>query len=172
MMHNPAILLVIVALATRVFAAWNKSRAKKAPPVVAPGGTDDERTRRVREEVARKIAERRAGLRPSADAPEEEDLPAFPPERIPARMDDVEAAVARQNALGEQIRVLESASAASAVAARSAATAAFLRGTPVAGAGESRFPELADPQRARRAIVLREVLGAPRGLSVDGCLWR
>jgi hypothetical protein len=170
MMHNPAVLLVIVALATRVYAAWNRSRAKGAPPVVPPAGGDDERTRRVREEVARKIAERRAGLRPSAPAPEEEDLPAFPPDLVPARTDDIDAAVARQRALGEQIRALEAASAASAVSARPAAAAASA--PPVPTAADHRFPELADPRSARRAVVLREILGAPRGLSVDGCLWR
>ena len=157
MMQNPAILLVIVALAARIFGAWMKSRAKNAPPVVAPRGMDDERTRRVREEVARKIAERRAGLRPSAPAAEEEDLPAFPPDTPPVQTDDIDAAVARQKFLTEQVRALDAATAASARSAAAAASAAFSPGVTAPGAGESRFPELADPRSARRAMVLREI---------------
>ena len=68
-LHN----FVPIALALAAWAAATWSKLKKKQGAAAPPATDEaERTRRVQEEVRRKIAERRAR---SAEAPEDRRIP-------------------------------------------------------------------------------------------------
>jgi len=174
LLQNPAILLVLVVLATRFIgkrlAAGRKASAAAEPTAAA--AEEAERTRRVREEVARKIAERRREAAPpvapraaAAARPAVEVPPARPPARTYADA-DLAGVLAQQQKLVDQMRVLEGVQAPAPGAARGS----FSAPSPAASGGA--LPELADGHGARRAIVLREVLGPPRGLTLEGCLWR
>lgn len=165
-LDNPAVILVIVAFALRAMRARSKAAAKRE----GPPPQDDERTRRVREEIQRRIAERRGPVvAPPAAEPAPEPamvLGAEPPPPV----SDLEEVLAEQRRLAEEVRVLDRAKPAPIpVPFRVPADPA-----PAAATGRrpGPFPELATPEAARRAVLLREVLGPPRGLSVDGCLWR
>lgn len=184
-----------------------RPEARELAPV-SRDGTDpeqDERVRRIQEEIRRKIAERRGqGAPPPMPPPEPRSLgdllgepfrPVFqetpPPlpkpvaraEPAPASVEvDAyadEAALERQRSLAEQMRQLEErrrenvqAAAASSRGVSAAAGSASARGAvPVApgggagvGGGGSLAGELRDPRALRRAMVWREVLGAPVGL--------
>lgn len=178
------------------------------PPVVrelAPANRDgldpeqEERVRRIQEEIRRKIAERRGQpAPPPLPSPEPEPfnpfrpvfseepvrphtssvpppMPAPPP--IPVSPFEDEGALERQRRLAEQMEELEtrrrearrSAQAlaetgAPTVTARNAARAAAA-GAQVAVVGiRSIGAELRNPKALRRAMVLREVLGAPVAL--------
>jgi hypothetical protein len=170
LLQNPAILLVLVVLATRLIgkrlAAGRKAAAAAEP--TAATAEEAERTRRVQEDVARKIAERRrAAAPPAAPRAPVAARPAVevPPARSYAEV-DLAGVLAQQQKLVDQMRVLEGVQAP----ARSAGGGSFSIPAPAASGGA--LPELADGPGARRAIVLREVLGPPRGLTLEGCLWR
>jgi len=158
-------------------------------------GTDpdqEERARRIREEIQRKIAERRGRAPGSAPAEppsvprldpfrpvfQEESRPAPPPLRPPepatpretvAAYDD-SAALERQRRLAEQMEALEERRRE---ARRVAAQALSGEAAPAVGVSSSRTSalgtrgvaaELRDPRALRRAMVLREVLAAPVAL--------
>ncbi|MFI5335323.1 MAG: hypothetical protein ACHQ5A_00960 [Opitutales bacterium] len=139
---------------------------------------DQERARRIREEIRRKIAER------SGSAPVRRTEPAMEPppvtwnepaaprrdwrteaeEKIRREEEQTAAVLARQNELREQIESLERANPE-----EPAQVPVSVR--PVAGAPQaaSKLPggvrqDLRDRAAIRRAIVLREVLGPPVGL--------
>jgi len=153
---------------------------KTRDPSALPPGEDAERTRRVREEVQRKIVERRreAAARPGswAESPsatprpaERSQPPLAPPVAAsrpapPADEEDVaEAALQRQQKLAEQVRAMEAARTAAQV--RTSALAAFA--PPGASPGSPPIdwlPELRDPRSVRRAVILREILGPPVAL--------
>jgi hypothetical protein len=168
LLDNPAIILVIVALVARMLRARSKAAAKRDG--AAPAGQDDERTRRVREEIQRRIAERR-GL--AVPPPAAQPVPAPPvvfvePAEPPPPVSDIEAVLAEQRRLAEEVRALDRAKPAPIPVPFRAPG-----GTDPAGDGRpGPFPELATAAAARRAVILREVLGSPRGLSLEGCLWR
>jgi hypothetical protein len=146
----------------------------------------DERVRRIQEEIRRKIAERRGqAVPPPMPAPEREqprrmDPPplAFPePEPVRERelvtAYDDSAALERQRRLAEQLEELETRRREARVAAQAAAMGAGARTEnafapsrePSQAAGfRSLNAELRDPRALRRAVVLREVLGAPVAL--------
>jgi hypothetical protein len=134
----------------------------------------DERTRRIQEEIRRKIAERRAGapaapaqpLRSPAAAPapvvsvrsDESAAPAYQPEKW---MD--ETVLERQRALAAQLAALEASRAAAVREAQAARTPAPV--VAAAPSGElSLLQELRTARSLRKAIVLREVLGPPVAL--------
>lgn len=144
-------------------------------------GTDpeqDDRTRRIQEEIRRKIAERRGQAAPPPMPVEERGEPVFrapvvppPPVRhveVPAYDDS--AALDRQRKLAVQMERLEAqrretrrlAERAQANA-RSAASAAVasLRSRDALPALAA---ELRDPRALRRAVMLREVLDTPVAL--------
>jgi hypothetical protein len=163
-----------------------------------PGGrpkqaaaADDEatRTRRVQEEIRRKISERRAGATrvfpsrsgrqpappiaaPRPVAPGELWGELFrgeaqePPADITAQEPEPESVPARQSDVEIKMRRLESASSAASAEAGgiSADRAAVLPLEPAAASPNAWLSSLRERQGARRAIVLREVLGPPVGL--------
>jgi hypothetical protein len=164
-LDNPAILLVLVALAARFLRRRSAASRAESAGAPAPGGREDERTRRVREEVQRRIAERRMEAAPppvAARAAPVSVPPARPP--APAPVSDIEEVLAEQRKLAEEVQALDRARPVFSRAPVAAAAAVQAR--------EPGLPGLGSPQTARQAIVLREVLGPPRGLTLEGCLWR
>lgn len=153
---------------------------------------EQKRVREIQERIRRKIAERRSGGAPVAPEPEaagEVNLPpvvrrmSVPPlepfggpsrrlvtevrRRVVAPEPVNESAVLeRQNQLAEQMRQLEEARVANL--RRAAMVAEEAAATARANAGAARragwMEELRDPASLRRAIVMREVLGAPVAL--------
>ncbi|GAB1488883.1 hypothetical protein MASR2M8_13310 [Opitutaceae bacterium] len=151
-------------------------------PTVAPNADaleEEQRTRRIQEEIRRKILERRAGTDPvPMPPPLRESAPAYEaPAEIPSWREETPRApqpppvddgvLARQRALQEQLQALAERRAAIA-AARSGASApvatakAAVRVMPAKTGALLR--DLRDPESMRRAIILREVLGPPVSL--------
>lgn len=152
-----------------------------------PANDEAERVRRIQEEIRRKILERVGGAMPKPQPPpmperrfEKEIVPA-PAEvstRTTAKTDAYEQAssadqtlsldqaiLERQQQLAEQLRELDVqrrhvVSKAEAFAEK---TAAVMAASDTAVRG-SLLADLRNPTAARRAIVMREVLGAPVGL--------
>lgn len=160
-------------------------------------GTDpdhEERARRIREEIRRKIAERRGQAAPAPEAPpplprfdpfrpvfQEDAAPVPPPLRPagPAPVREVvmvqadDSALERQRQLAEQLeQIEEQRREARRQAARlqeeraRAASAAWAASAPAGARLGARGvgAELRDPRALRRAFLLREVLGAPAAL--------
>lgn len=169
-------LVLFIIWVVRVFkSARDKAAAARAgkPVTRGPHGEPvdpeaEERQRRVREEVARKIAERKILMMPSAslerrsppprvEAPEVRtepppaigaptpwgESPAPAPAPVPIYA-PVPVLTARQTALAEDFERWSAAS-----------------GRPVAAAA---LDHLRDPAELRRAMLLREILGPPVGL--------
>jgi hypothetical protein len=152
-------------------------RPGENPPGEPQAGPEDtERTRRIQEEIRRRIMERR-GLVPLAPPPQEvaeatQDSP--PPiieevrpvvvARAPMVSAEVEATTSasqefeRQQQLIGQFRELEASRRASTVTVPGSMAA------EVAAPVYRMLPDLRSPRGLRRAIVLREVLGPPVGL--------
>jgi hypothetical protein len=168
--QNPAILLILIAVASRLFSR-RAAAARRNAEGAAPPAQEDERTRRVREEVARKIAERRRAAEPAAmQRPGPEAPRAWRPEPpVQEEPSDIDEVLAEQRKLADEIRALDSAKPRPL--AVSAATPAPAPTGQAVQAPAGWLRDL-DPQGVRRAIVLREVLGPPRGLTTEGCLWR
>lgn len=176
------------------------------PKQASFGETDDaERTRRIQEEIRRKIAERRSESGPSS-APQpppltmpapvrrevapppvfqdpvqemmkelqrrfvpvpETPAPAEPPAESAQAAGERET-LTRQRELEEKLQVLEARqrTARQRVAEIKATDAAAATSRESAGqiAADRWLTELRDPQTARHAIVLREIIGTPVGL--------
>lgn len=157
-------------------------------------GEDAERSRKIREEIRRKIAERREdgaapanppvirpqgrptlvdpfGGPPKQDFPtlrkKEPEQPATPPVPQPPQP-SMAAVLERQARLAEQMKGLERARAEEQRRAAEVRAAAVERKRETAGAaGEGRddwLKDLRSAQGLRRAIVQREVLGPPVAL--------
>jgi hypothetical protein len=188
-------LQIIIAVAAAIAYWLNQRRQAKAedqpasPRQASDAEEHAERTRRVQEEIRRKIAERRGEILPPSTsvpaAPRERRPKLLPPLNVPPLepfggprhrrpepptppVDDAaeRAALERQARLAEQLRALEAARQAEQ---RRAAEIAVRRAQPVAAAGprDARADwrdKLRDPGELRRAIVLREILGQPVGL--------
>jgi hypothetical protein len=174
--------------------AWLFKAAQKTPPSGSarpPAGPDaaaDERTRRVQEEVRRKIADRQAGRRAPVAAPASYRGPIASPveaprptavrpswidrhadpapiqieEPSPAADAEDAAALARQQKLADQLNALNVAARAAQTRQSAAITASVL--PSASAAAEGWLAELRQPQGVRRAILLREILGPPIGL--------
>jgi hypothetical protein len=153
-------------------------------PTVAPNADameEEVRTRRIQEEIRRKIQERRGGGAPvPAPPPLREEAPAYEmpsepdwreqeaPRSAPQPPPLDDGVLARQRALQEQLEALAERRAAlaasrseSPVAATAVAAAAVGTASPKSGA---LLRDLRNPESVRRAIVLREVLGPPLAL--------
>ena len=175
-------LQVLIVIAAAVFAILQKFKIVRTPGTNAPAAEEDpeqaERTRRVQEEIRRRIMERRGqaptpapaeegGERPFPEAPPmiEEVRPVVVPPPVLVPLAPVIAAVdageaERQRLLRERLRELEQAVAAGTVGAPAVAAAAEPVSAPAAGLVEL----LRRPAGLRQAVVLREILDAPPGL--------
>jgi hypothetical protein len=200
------VLQIIIALAAAIAAYINnRKKAKEGEPAdfdgdgipdnrpgeFQPQGMDmdeAERTRRVQEEIRRKIAERRAGgqqvpplvaPRPIAQPVPEVirrrfEAPAAPPPLPSKAARAAQAArdeeiLERQRELETQMRVLEARRAehkrqAMEAAAPLSAATAYRTGGVTKASGADVLADLRAPGGARRAWILREVLGTPAGL--------
>ncbi|MDB6168118.1 MAG: hypothetical protein JWM88_982 [Verrucomicrobia bacterium] len=130
------------------------------------------RTRRIQEEIRRKIAERRGGLQHWPQRTDNETPPELAPipAGAPTQLEHAESTAAileRQENLAEQMRALE---VARAMTQRKTAEVTALKkdqGAKIAAAAALRaavVADLRDASSARRAILLREILGTPVGL--------
>lgn len=190
-----AFTLVIIAgvVAQLIKAIRGQKDTDDAPPAAAPEDKpfEDpelaERTRRIREDIQRRIAERRrgaAGYEPSAAPPPVPDPEAVfdeapplvrevvverTPERTRATVSSAEAQrqaeiLEQQAALAEKMRELELMKAAAARRSEfERATADTQAETKVAARG-ALLDDLRSGTALRRAFVLREVLGPPVAL--------
>ena len=170
-----AIAIAVVAILQKLKQTHSGEEPPEAPP---PDSADAERTRRIQEEIRRRIMERR-GLTPVASPPLDSasttpGLPEPPPMIAEARplavapvrvapaavvaTDSYAADVERQRQLIEQFRELE--------ASRQASTVTVTVPGPAGETAPTRrlLPDLRSREGLRRAIVLREILGPPVGL--------
>ncbi len=175
LLSQPQLLVVIFAGVVWLLKFLGKakaaaSQASNAPRAAQPpeseaaeaaarrGIEDEERAQRVREDILRRIAERRAraegGLRPAPVRPER----VLPPPLVPARMNrEAEPVISSPAFPPAETRppaVVPSRPPAVAVGA-----GPF--GPPP---GNLWLDELRSPETARRAILLREILGPPIAL--------
>ncbi|HVW21111.1 MAG TPA: hypothetical protein VHC86_07825 [Opitutaceae bacterium] len=141
-------------------AALKKRSGHGQPP--PPAAEEEERTRRVREEVARKIAARRRqeSRFPAPLAPFPAPAPASESDADAAEDSVLTAPVrAEEQKLVQQVKAMQAAEAAPAPA--------FTPYAPPALSGAAESPwlaELREPGGARRAVILREILGPPLSL--------
>lgn len=197
-LDNLFVVFIIAGVLAQLLQAIRKKGQgdeEDVPPVPRHGEFEDpelaERTRRIREDIQRRIAERQRGGAPAPVAPNpyetepagyEEppplvrevvvERPAPPPLRVPApagygsRMEAHRAAeiLEQQAALADRLRQAEEMKAA---ALRRAAFEAKTD-SPQAKQRQQRrgalLQDLRNPDALRRAFVLREVLGPPVGL--------
>jgi len=144
-MTSDSIFRTVVALIVTALAIWSNRRragARTAVPPSAPVREDPmeaERTRRVQEDIRRKIAQRAARAAPPVIAAARTEPPAPPPSAAmappPAPVSPIEASPFRRDPA-----------------------------PAVAPPRRDWLAELRERQGARRAIVLREILGTPVGL--------
>jgi hypothetical protein len=193
-------LQVVIAIAG-VIAYWLTARSKQkaaektdynggGTPGALPGGgramregqqamEQAEATRRIQEEIRRKIAERAGnagGVRTVQSLPTPPPMPARRRESELAREvrreeteRDAAAVLERQRALMDQLAALKERKAAEGVETKAVWNVDTTAATPArtsARVGEevSLLAELRNARSLRKAIVLREVLGTPVGL--------
>lgn len=198
LLENPQLLFIVGG----AIAFWLNQRRKEKQnreieQELAREPTEDEmaeRTRRIQEEIRRKIAERQGQAMPPPLAPVETvrrealpELPATPPPLPTARplvvsMEDSPGAAELERVMDEQRSYAEQLDRLAAAERKRAASDPALP-TPIsmaayavaeaAAASPVRAPRrtdgifalVHDRDSLRRAIVLREVLGAPKALS-------
>jgi len=170
-------LLVVVSIARNALRVARRLAEQKPAP--RPADSYDpamsERTRRIQEEIRRKIAERRGAStapppplepmpEPVSERPVTWDEPPLEPTFSPSHA----AVLERQQQLADQMRALEIARLAeqrrTAQVSAAVKTAAESEGGMLAGSRGDLLADLREPRSLRRAFVLREVLGAPVGL--------
>lgn len=192
-LDNLFTVLIIAGVVAQLIQAVKGKKAgdEEAGPTVEPPKEFEfedpelaERTRRIREDIRRKIAQRQSGGAPEAE-PEVESAPepaAFeePPPVVreveaerpaPAmvatsRMDAQRQAevLEQQAALMDKLRQLEETKAAALRRAAFEASTVSALATERKKARGALLDDLRDPTALRRAFVLREVLGPPVGL--------
>jgi type IV secretory pathway VirB10-like protein len=180
-------LQMLFVIAVAVVAILQKfKRARPGAAGAGPAAEDNEqaeRTRRIQEEIRRRIMERR-GLAPgpppaSATSEEPPPFPAAPPMIeevrpfvVPPPLEQVMAAPAaadntreleRQQQMLGQLRDLEAARQDQAYVIP-ASTAGAVAAASDAGRSNRLLAELRQPAGLRRAVLLREILGPPVGL--------
>ena len=193
LLNHPLVLFIIAAAVANFVQKMKKAGAQQRPPQPTRGSLDPdtaERTRRVQEEIRRKIAER-AGRLPASPPPMSASPAAGPSSAPPAR--NVFQELARQMAEAKRIAELQERAQAAAEAqsrqrlaaeqetrelaeARRLAEIQRTEATAVvddSGAGrkttdvsarDKLLASLREPDSLRRAFVLREILGEPVGL--------
>jgi hypothetical protein len=194
------VVVVIAGLVTRALQAvrGNTSATKKtAEPSRRQEYVDAEqaeRTRKIREEIQRKIAERRGpGAAPPAPEPARPRLrvqdrspeattppsvlelppmvrkvfgpaPAVEPTPIPVEAVTSSAELARQAALADQLRQVIARKTAEERRATFASSLADQQQVALLVNREALLDDLHDPEALRRAFILREVLGPPMAM--------
>ncbi|HTT56121.1 MAG TPA: hypothetical protein VMF63_03355 [Opitutaceae bacterium] len=171
-------LQVLIVIAAAVFAILQKFKIVRTPGTNAPAAEEDpeqaERTRRVQEEIRRRILERRGtapGVPPEPEV-EAAPIPAPPPiiEAVrpmvvapPEAPAEEQREWERQQALLQRLQELEAAPPArpGSESTPAAATAVGMAAPTAAG---SLIADLRNQAGLRRAVVLREILGPPVGL--------
>ncbi len=149
-----------------------KASAEEGPPPLVMSGPDlddDDRSRRIQEEIRRKIGERRG--QPPAGSPA--TAPMLLPEQQRPQAQPLElfqdpgpSVLEHHRLMDLQLREIEESSRkAAAIRARAAAVSVHAKRTPAPRAVSSRLiDDLRGAGNLRRAIVLREILGPPKGL--------
>ena len=168
-------LIALFVIITVIRGLVQMARKLSEPPpgtprsAAAPDPAQAERTRRIQEEIRRKIAERR-GFAPPIGLPpimaEAAPEPAAPPADEPATSPSLAVVLEGQRQLAEQMRALEAARVqgerrAANAEAMSAATAIP---APAANITAELLANLRDPLTVRRAWLMREILDRPVGL--------
>ena len=168
-------IFVAISIARNALRVAKRLNQQPPSPLVPPEGADPEvaeRTRRIQEQIRRKIAERRGatvaaevfpvgpGMEPPIVVEEAPAEPVFTPTAA--------AVLERQQQLANQMRALEAARMteqrrATQVTADLKTESESERGMLSASRGDL-LADLRDPTSLRRAFVLREVLGPPVGL--------
>jgi hypothetical protein len=195
--HIKYVIVVAAVIASFVSKA-RRARSEDGPSVDASRpsaqgnsgeGNELERTKRIQEEIRRKIAERRASQRGEGGPPvftpppmvnsipparrghasfprAEPPLPPAPEERSPAPSFNraAEQERERQQQLAEQLRLLELRRAQIQRETAEAAALANLGDAAKAAASSKIREDLRNPGDLRRLVLLREVLGTPVGL--------
>ena len=171
----PLVFVVFVAISIVRNVLRVLGKVAQPPTPQSPGSFDtelSERTRRIQEEIRRKIAERRGEVAPPEPQPvgphmEPPMMTAdVPAERVFTATDA--AVLERQQQIANQIRALETARMserrrATQVTADLQTESESERGMLTASRG-GLLADLREPASLRRAFVLREVLGPPLGL--------
>jgi len=184
LLENPQILFVIAG----AIAYWLNERRKlketkrEAEQELAREPTDDEmaeRTRRIQEEIRRKIEERQGRIPQPPPLFEEENVegPASLPPPLPQLRPvlvsteetpgaaELERVMEQQRRYAEQLRQLENSSRNAPTEVTMAPAASFAAATPApVRRGLDLLPALHDRAALRRAILLREILGPAKGL--------
>ena len=176
----PVLVFLVVIVSVVRAAAKVASKVKEQAPAPRSAADYDpdlaNRTRRIQEEIRRKIAERR-GL-PVAREPAPEAVPVGPGMEPPvifaaAREEPSATAAAhavleRQQQLADQMRALEQARATEQRRAANVTAAIKIESESerglLTGTRGDLLADLRDPASLRRVFVLREVLGTPVGL--------
>jgi hypothetical protein len=174
--HIQILFLVAIAV-TAILQRLKKAHEGEEPPRPASTTPEEaERTRRIQEDIRRRIMERRgldpAAPRPRDDMEEATPFPASPPmieEVRPVRVEPapvvaaadarIAAELKRQQEIVERIQQLEAAKRAGA-----AAISRWSVSTVAEEPAGRPLPDLQSRSGLRRAIVLREILGPPVGL--------
>jgi hypothetical protein len=181
LLNHPQVLVVVAIAVAALFQKLKQARSQEAAggsPAQDP--EDAERTRRIQEEIRRRIRERR-GLAPAVppaplSAGDEPEFPAAPPmieevrpvvvepPPLPLADADSTAEYERQQAMLQQLRALKARHQTSAGTAPAAPVPAPPVGAVVAAPFSRLTMDLHNPAGLRRAIVLREILGPPLGM--------
>jgi len=179
-------LQVLILVAAAAFAILQKIKGVRAPGASTPPAAEDpeqaERTRRIQEEIRRRIMERRGqppGLPTETESAAAEPLPfpaappmieevrpvAVPPPLAPAVvvLSADQREMERQRVLLQQLREWE-AVAPVHPGGEPAPVAGTGAGVHAAGKPGWLRAEMRHPAALRRAIILREILGPPVGL--------
>jgi hypothetical protein len=169
-----AVAIAVVAILQKLKQARPQETAGEAP---ARDGQEAERTRRIQEEIRRRIVERRGLMPAPPPAPDSgEEAPEFPepppmfeevrPVMVGPPLQAMDAAAApgysreleRQQQMLARLRELETARPARAGIVPATGEA------PVTAAANRLPADLRTPAGLRRAVVLREILGPPVGM--------
>ena len=189
LLRHPVLIFLIVAGASSLIKKLKSSADESSAPQSRPQPYDDtedaERTRRLQEEIRRKIAERRGQIPAPPPLPSKVPPPLFPvpswaepkEERSPYKVEEPVARVetvpvadpilAQQRELAEQLAAIKTAQHVEvnraswqiSKPAETEAEAVIARADDVYG-----LRELRNARSLRKAIILREVLGPPVAL--------
>jgi len=171
-------LQVLIVIAAAVFAILQKFKIVRTPGTKVPTAEEDpeqvERTRRIQEEIRRRILERRGTAPGAPSEPEAETAPFPAPPPIieavrpvvlapPAAPAEEQREWERQQALLQRLQELEAAQVARPLPESTVVAAAGV-GMAAPAANGRLIADLRNQAGLRRAVVLREILGPPVGL--------